>query len=81
MDDLSCSRTNKKHSSFATKHFQRNCLKFSTSSAAKKVSIVCGTNKRMKSEKLSNRHTHIRTETQTNRPNTVTLAVHVRRGL
>ena len=27
MADLSCSRTNRKHSSFATKHFQRKSLK------------------------------------------------------
>ena len=33
-------------------------LKFRPSSAAEKVSIVCGTNNHVKSEMLSNRHTH-----------------------
>ena len=54
MADLSYSRTNRKRSSFATKHFQGKLL---TSSAAKKVSILCGMNKHVKSEMLSNRHT------------------------
>ena len=73
MADLSCSRTNKKRSSFTTKHFQRKSLNFRPSSAAEKVSIVCGTNNHVKSEMLSNRHTH--------RPSTVTFAAHARRGL
>ena len=80
MADLSCSCTNRKSSSFATKHFQRKSLKsFQPSSAAEKVSIVCGTNNHVKSEMLSNRHT----DTQTHRPSTVTLAAHacrVQRG-
>ena len=37
--------------------FRENRLKFRPSSATEKVSIVCGTNKHMKSEMLSNRHT------------------------
>ena len=45
-----------------------------SSSAAKKVSIVCGTNNHVKSEMLSNRHTH----TQTHRSSTITLAAHAR---
>ena len=53
--------------------FRENRLKFRPSSAAEKVSIVCGTNNHVKSEMLSNRHTH--------RPSTVTLAAHARRGL
>ena len=73
MADLSCSRTNRKRSSFATKHFRENRLNLRPSSAAEKVSIVCGTNNHMKSEMLSNRHTH--------RPSTVTLTAHARRGL
>ena len=74
MADLSCSRTNRKHTSFATKHFH-----FRPSSVAEKVSIVCGTNNHMKSEMLSNRHTH--RDRQTHRPSIVTLAAHARRGL
>ena len=35
---------------------------FQPSSAVEKVSIVCGTNKHVKSEMLSNRHTHIHTD-------------------
>ena len=59
-------RTNRKRSSFATKHFQRKSLiNFRPSSAAEKVSIVCGTNKHVKSEMLSNRHTHTHTDTHT----------------
>ena len=73
MADLTCSRTNRKHSSFATKHFQRNRLNFRPSSAAEKVSIICGTDNPVKSETLGDRHTH--------RPSTVTLAAHARRGL
>ena len=38
--------------------FRENRLKFRPSSAAEKVSIVCGTNNHVKSEMLSNRHTH-----------------------
>ena len=76
MADLSCNCTNRKHSCFATKLFQRKSLKiFDPSSAAEKVSIVCGTNNHVKSEMLSKRHT----DRQTNKPST--LAVHVRRGL
>ena len=72
-------RTNRKHSSFAMKHFQRKSLKnFRPSSATEKVSIVCGTNKHVM---LSNRHTHRHTRTQTHRPSTVTLTAHARRGL
>ena len=52
--------------------FRESRLKFRPSSAAEKVSIVC-TNNHVKSEMLSNRHTH--------RPSTVTLAAHARRGL
>ena len=59
--------------------FRENCLNFRPSSAAEKVSIVCGTNNHVKSEMLSNRHTH--SHTQTHRPSTVTLAAHARRGL
>ena len=61
MADLSCSHTNRKSSSFATKHFQS---KSRTSSAAERVSTVCGTNNHVKSEMLSNRHTHEHTATQ-----------------
>ena len=58
MADLSCCHTNSKHSSFATKHFQRKSLyDFRPSSAAAKVAIVSGTNNHVKSEMLSNRHT------------------------
>ena len=57
MADLSCSRTNRKRSSFVTKHFQRKSLNFLPSSTAEKVSIVCGTNNHIKSEMLSDRHT------------------------
>ena len=64
--------TNRKRSSFATKHFQRKSQIFRPSSVTEKVSIGCGTNKHMKSEMLSSRHTH----TQTHRPSTVTLAAH-----
>ena len=35
----------------------------------------------MKSEMLSNRHTHRHTDTQTHRPSTITLAAHAHRGL
>ena len=80
--------TNRKRSSFATKHFQRKFFKIRSSSAAKKVtSIICGTNKHVKNEMLSNkhththRHTHTDTHTQTHRPSTVTLAAHAHRGL
>ena len=59
--------------------FRENCLKFQPSSSAEKVSIICSMNNHMKSEILSNRHTH--THTQTHRPSTVTLAAHARRGL
>ena len=65
MANLSCRRTNRKRSSFATKHFQRKLLNFRPSSAAEKVSIVCSTNKHVKSEMLSNRHTHTHTHTHT----------------
>ena len=84
MTDLSCSRTNRKRSGFAMKHFQRKPLKiFRPSSATEKVSIICGVNNHVKSEMLNNRHTDRQTDThtQTHRPSTVTLAVHVRRGL
>ena len=37
--------------------FRENRLKFRPSSAAEKVSIVCGTNNHVKNEMLSNRHT------------------------
>ena len=53
--------------------FRENRLKFRPQSAAEKVSIVYCTNNHVKSEMLSNRHTH--------RPSTVTLAAHARRGL
>ena len=66
--------TNRKRSSFATNHFQRKSLKIPPPR-----SIVCGTYKHIKSEVLSNRHTH--TDTQTHRPSTVTLAAHASRGL
>ena len=79
MADSSCSRMlyQQDRSSFATKQFQRKSLKIFDfhGSATKKVSIVCGANKYVKSEMLSNRHTH----TQTHRPSTVTLAVHAPR--
>ena len=61
--------------------FRENHLNFRPSSAAEKVSIVCGTNNHVKSEMLSNRHTDTQTDTQTHRPSTVTLAAHARRGL
>ena len=67
MPDLSCSRTNRKRSSFATKHFQRKSLNLQPSSTPEKVSIVCDTNNHVKSEML--------------RPSTVTLAADTHRGL
>ena len=81
MADLSCSRTNRKRSSFATKNFQRKSLKIFNPHPAAEVSIVCGTNNHVKSEMLSNRHTHTHTHTHTHRPSAVTLAAHARRGL
>ena len=45
--------------------FRENRLKFRPSSAAEKVSIVCGTNNHVQSEMLSNRHTDTQTDTQT----------------
>ena len=45
--------------------FRENRLNFRPSSAAVKVSIVCGTNNHVKSEMLSNAHTHTHTDTQT----------------
>ena len=48
--------------------FRENRLKFRPSSAAEKVSIVCGTNNRVKSEMLSNRHTHTDTQTKYRNP-------------
>ena len=59
--------------------FRVNRLKSRPSSDAEKVSILCGTNNHVKSELLSNRHTH--TDIQTHRPSTVTLAAYARRGL
>ena len=46
-------------------NFRENRLNFRPSSAAEKISIVCGTNNPVKSEMLSNRHTHTHTDTQT----------------
>ena len=49
MADLSCCHTNRKHSSFATRHFQRKShYDFRPSSAAAKVAIVSGTNNHVK---------------------------------
>ena len=73
MANLSCSRASRKCSSFATKHFQRKLLKIFDLHPP----LICGANKHVKSEMLSNRHT----DTHTHRPSTVTLTVHVRRGL
>ena len=42
--------------------FRENRLKFRPSSAAEKVSIVCGTNNHVQSEMLSNRHTDTQTK-------------------
>ena len=54
---------------------RENRLNFRPSSATEKVIIILDTNNHVKSEMLSNRHTH------THRPSTVTVAVHARRGL
>ena len=73
MADLSYSRTNRKRSSFATKHFQRKSLKiFDLHPPLRRLVsfVACGTNNHAKSEMLSNRHT-----------DTVTLAAYARRGL
>ena len=79
MADLSCSCTNRKSSSFATKHFQRKSLKsFRPSSAAEKVSIVCGTNNHVKSEMLSNRHTD--TQTKYRNPRCACVPRYLQRG-
>ena len=56
-------RTNRKRSSFATNHFQRKLLKIFDLYPPPR-SIVCGTNKHVKSEVLSNRHTHTDTQTK-----------------
>ena len=45
--------------------FRKNRLNFRPSSVAEKVSIICGTNKHVKSEMLSNRHTHTHTDRHT----------------
>ena len=69
MADLSCSRTNRKRSSFAMKHFQRKSLKiFDLHPPLRRlVSFVAGII-HVKSEMLSNRHTHTDTQTKYRNP-------------
>ena len=61
--DLSCSRTNRKSSSFATKHFQRKSLKlFDLHPPLRRLVLFVA---QRKSKMLSNRHTHTHTHTDT----------------
>ena len=78
MADLSCSRTNRKRSSFATKHFQRKSLKHFDLHPPLKglVSFVA----RIITCK-GRCWVKLQTQTQTHSPSTVTLAAHARRGL
>ena len=74
MADLSCSRINRKRSSFATKHFQWKSLKIlDLHLSLRLVSFVA----RIITWKVR----CWVTDTQTHRPSTITLAVHAHRGL
>ena len=58
MADLTCSRTNRKHSSFTTKHFQRKSLKiFDLHPPLKRLLSFVARINPVKSEMLGNRHT------------------------
>ena len=79
MADLSHSRTNRKHSSFATKHFQRRSLKlFDLHPPLERLlSFVA----RIITFKVRCWVTDTHTHRQTHRTSTVTLAAHARQGL
>ena len=79
MANISCSHTNRKRSSFTTKHFQRKSLKlFDLHLPLRRlVSFVA----RIIAWKVRCWVTDTHTHTQTHRPSTVTLAAHVHRGL
>ena len=82
-------RTNRKRSSFATKHFQRKSLKiFDLHPPPRRlVSFVARINMWKVRCWVTDTHTHTHTQTdtqtdmQTHRPSTVTLAAHAHRGL
>ena len=82
MADLSCSRTNRKRSSFATKHFERKSLTiFDLHPPLRRLVPFVITKSEMLSNTQTDRQTDKQTHTQTHRPSTVTLAAHARRGL
>ena len=62
MADLSCSVPTGNTLASQRSIFRENRLNFRPSSAAEKVSIVCGTNNHVKSEMLSNRRIHRHTD-------------------
>ena len=80
MADLSCSRTNRKRSSFATKHFQRKLLKiFDLHPLLRRLALFVARIITWKVRCLvTDTQTDTHTDTQTN---TVTLAAHTRGGL
>ena len=65
MADLSCSHTNRKRSSFAMKHFQRKLLKiFNLHPPLRRLVSFVARIITLKSEMLSNTHTHTDTQTK-----------------
>ena len=79
MADLSCSRTNRKCSSFATKHFQRKSFKIFDLHPPLRRLVSFVTRIFIWKVRCWVTDTHI--DTQTHRPRTVTLAAHAHRGL
>ena len=78
---LALSRTNRKRSSFATKHFQKKSLKIFDlhPPLGKLLSFVARISAFKVRCWVTDTQTH--THTQTHRPSTVTLAAHAHRGL